>query len=153
MSKISKAYSKLEQEYEREPSSQEIAEYLETTAEKISETLINSGHYVSMDAPFTLGEENTLHDVLISDHDHPADYTLMMESLSEEIKRSLSALQDRQRQIIVWFFGLGDGRSMSLEEIGEKMNLTRERVRQIKDKALDRLKSFGNSDNLKVFVN
>jgi RNA polymerase primary sigma factor len=151
LSKISKAFSKLEQEFEREPSPEELADTLETTVDKISDTLSNSGRHVSMDAPFVQGEENTLLDVL--ENDNPdTDSMLIDESLSEEIKRSLSTLTEREREIIVLFFGLSTNHPLSLEEIGEKFNLTRERVRQIKDKALQRLRHTSRSKILKSYL-
>jgi RNA polymerase primary sigma factor len=151
LSKISKAFSRLEQEFEREPSPEELAETLETTVEKISDTLSNSGRHVSMDAPFVQGEENTLLDVL--ENDNPdTDSSLIDESLSEEIRRSLSTLTEREREIIVLFFGLSTNHPLSLEEIGEKFNLTRERVRQIKDKALQRLRHTSRSKILKSYL-
>lgn len=152
LSKISKAFSKLEQEYEREPSPEELADILETTVDKVSDTLSNSGRHVSMDAPFVQGEENTLLDVL-ENHDPDTDSTLIDESLSEEIKRSLATLTEREREIIVLFFGLGGvNHQLSLEEIGEKFSLTRERVRQIKDKALQRLRHTSRSRILKSYL-
>ncbi|HLR50630.1 MAG TPA: RNA polymerase sigma factor RpoD/SigA [Candidatus Sphingobacterium stercoripullorum] len=151
LSKISKAFSKLEQEYEREPSPEELAVNLETTVDKVSDTLSNSGRHVSMDAPFVQGEENTLLDVLEND-DPDTDRTLMNESLSEEIQRTLSTLTDREREIIILFFGLGRNHPLSLEEIGEQFNLTRERVRQIKDKALQRLRHTSRSKLLKSYL-
>jgi RNA polymerase primary sigma factor len=151
LSKISKAFSKLEQEYEREPSPEELADTLETTVEKISDTLSNSGRHVSMDAPFVQGEENTLLDVL-ENRDPNTDNSLIDESLSEEIKRSLATLTDREREIIVLFFGLGSNQPLSLEEIGEQFSLTRERVRQIKDKALQRLRHASRSRILKSYL-
>ncbi|MBC7567658.1 MAG: RNA polymerase sigma factor RpoD/SigA [Pedobacter sp.] len=151
LSKISKAFSKLEQEFEREPSPEELAEMLETTVDKISDTLSNSGRHVSMDAPFVQGEENTLLDVL-ENHEPNTDSSLINESLSEEIKRSLSTLTEREREIIVLFFGLSTNHPLSLEEIGEKFNLTRERVRQIKDKALQRLRHTSRSKILKSYL-
>ncbi len=151
LSKISKAFSRLEQEYEREPSPEELADTLETTVEKISDTLSNSGRHVSMDAPFVQGEENTLLDVLENDNPN-TDSNLIDESLSEEIKRSLSTLTEREREIIVLFFGLSTNHPLSLEEIGEKFNLTRERVRQIKDKALQRLRHTSRSKILKSYL-
>jgi RNA polymerase primary sigma factor len=151
LSKISKAFSKLEQEYEREPSPEELADMLETTVEKISDTLSNSGRHVSMDAPFVQGEENTLLDVL-ENKDPETDSNLIDESLSEEIRRSLSTLTDREREIVVLFFGLSTSQPLSLEEIGEKFNLTRERVRQIKDKALQRLRHTSRSKILKSYL-
>ncbi|HLS94298.1 RNA polymerase primary sigma factor [Sphingobacterium allocomposti] len=151
LSKISKAFSKLEQEYEREPSPEELADILETTVDKVSDTLSNSGRHVSMDAPFVQGEENTLLDVL-ENSDPDTDSLLIDESLSEEIKRSLATLTEREREIIVLFFGLGTNHQLSLEEIGEKFNLTRERVRQIKDKALQRLRHTSRSKILKSYL-
>ena len=151
LSKISKAFSKLEQEYEREPSPEELADILETTVDKISDTLSNSGRHVSMDAPFVQGEENTLLDVL-ENHEPNTDSNLINESLSEEIKRSLSTLTEREKEIIILFFGLGTNHQLSLEEIGEKFNLTRERVRQIKDKALQRLRHTSRSKILKSYL-
>jgi RNA polymerase primary sigma factor len=151
LSKISKAFSKLEQEYEREPSPEELADILETTVDKISDTLSNSGRHVSMDAPFVTGEENTLLDVL-ENHEPNTDFNLINESLSEEIKRSLSTLTEREREIVILFFGLGGSSPLSLEEIGEKFNLTRERVRQIKDKALQRLRHTSRSKILKSYL-
>ncbi|MFN8405952.1 MAG: RNA polymerase sigma factor RpoD/SigA [Sphingobacteriaceae bacterium] len=151
LSKISKAFSKLEQEYEREPSPEELADILETTVDKISDTLSNSGRHVSMDAPFVQGEENTLLDVL-ENKDPNTDSSLINESLSEEIKRSLSTLTEREREIVVLFFGLSTNHPLSLEEIGETFNLTRERVRQIKDKALQRLRHTSRSKILKSYL-
>ncbi|MES2448851.1 MAG: RNA polymerase sigma factor RpoD/SigA [Bacteroidota bacterium] len=151
LSKISKAFSKLEQEFEREPSPEELADILETTVDKISDTLSNSGRHVSMDAPFVQGEENTLLDVL-ENHEPNTDSNLINESLSEEIRRSLSTLTEREREIIVLFFGLSTNHPLSLEEIGEKFNLTRERVRQIKDKALQRLRHTSRSKILKSYL-
>lgn len=151
LSKISKAFSRLEQQFEREPSPEELADNLETTVEKISDTLSNSGRHVSMDAPFVQGEENTLLDVL-ENSDPNTDSNLINESLSEEIKRSLSTLTEREREIIVLFFGLSTNHPLSLEEIGEKFNLTRERVRQIKDKALQRLRHTSRSKILKSYL-
>jgi len=151
LSKISKAFSKLEQEFEREPSPEELADTLETTVDKISDTLSNSGRHVSMDAPFVTGEENTLLDVL-DNHEPMTDSNLINESLAEEIRRSLSSLTEREREIVVLFFGLGSSSPFSLEEIGEKFNLTRERVRQIKDKALQRLRHTSRSKILKSYL-
>lgn len=151
LSKISKAFSKLEQEYEREPSPEELADTLETTVDKISDTLSNSGRHVSMDAPFVNGEENTLLDVL-GNKEPNTDSLLIDESLAEEIKRSLSSLTEREREILMLFFGLGGSSPFSLEEIGEKFNLTRERVRQIKDKALQRLRHTSRSKILKSYL-
>ncbi len=151
LNKIRQAFSKLEQEYEREPSQAELAEILETTEDKISDSLSNSGRHVSMDAPFVQGEENTLLDVLQNNEPGTDDF-LMDESLSQEIMRSLVTLAEREREVIVLFFGLGNNYPLSLEEIGEKYNLTRERVRQIKDKALQRLRHTSRSNLLQSYL-
>ncbi|RKR80186.1 RNA polymerase primary sigma factor [Mucilaginibacter gracilis] len=151
LNKIRQAFSKLEQQYEREPSQAELADILETTEDKISDSLSNSGRHVSMDAPFVQGEENTLLDVLQNNEPTTDDY-LMEESLSQEIMRSLVTLAEREREVIVLFFGLGNNYPLSLEEIGEKYNLTRERVRQIKDKALQRLRHTSRSNLLQSYL-
>lgn len=151
LSKIRKAYSKLEQEYERQPSPEELADCLETTVEKISDSLNNSGRQISMDAPFVQGEENTLLDVMQST-DPTTDSSLMNDSLSMEIHRSLTTLSERDREVIVLFYGLGNNSPHSLEEIGERFNLTRERVRQLKDKALQRLKRSSRSQALQSYM-
>ncbi|EHQ27912.1 MAG: RNA polymerase sigma factor RpoD/SigA [Mucilaginibacter sp.] len=151
LNKIRQAFSKLEQQYEREPSQAELADILETTEDKICDSLSNSGRHVSMDAPFVQGEENTLLDVLQNNEPTTDDY-LMEESLSQEIMRSLVTLAEREREVIVLFFGLGNNYPLSLEEIGEKYNLTRERVRQIKDKALQRLRHTSRSNLLQSYL-
>ncbi|OKS86801.1 sigma-70 family RNA polymerase sigma factor [Mucilaginibacter polytrichastri] len=151
LSKIHKSASKLEQDLERQPTPEELANDLETTIEKISDSLANSGRHVSVDAPFISGEENTLLDVLQSS-DAGTDNDLMIDSLSQEIKRSLNVLAERDRQVIALFFGLNNNAAHSLEEIGEKYNLTRERVRQIKDKALLRLKQTSKANLLQSYL-
>jgi RNA polymerase primary sigma factor len=151
LSKIRKSSSRLEQQLERPPTPEEMAEDLETTAEKISDALSNSGRHVSVDAPFVTGEENTLLDVLQST-DAGTDSELMIDSLSQEIKRSLGILAEREKQVIVLFFGLNSTAAHSLEEIGEKFSLTRERVRQIKDKALMRLRQNSKSRLLQSYL-
>ncbi|WPU93245.1 RNA polymerase sigma factor RpoD/SigA [Mucilaginibacter sabulilitoris] len=152
LSKIHKAASKLEQEFERQPTPEELAEDLEISVDKISDSLSNAGRQISMDAPFIQGEENTLLDVLQST-DAATDTELMMDSLSQEIKRSLGILAERDREVIILFFGLGGYAAHSLEEIGEKFNLTRERVRQLKDKALMRLRHNSKSNLLQSYLN
>ena len=152
LSKIHKAASKLEQEFERQPTPEELAEDLEISVDKISDSLSNAGRKISMDAPFIQGEENTLLDVLQST-DAATDTELMMDSLSQEIKRSLGILAERDREVIILFFGLGGYAAHSLEEIGEKFNLTRERVRQLKDKALMRLRHNSKSNLLQSYLN
>lgn len=151
LSKISKAFSKLEQEYQREPSPEELATQLGTTVDKITDTLSNSGRHVSVDAPFIQGEENTLLDV-IENQDPATDSLLINEGLSEEIRRVLQTLSEREREIIISFFGLGSGEPESLEDIGERLDLTRERVRQIKDATLKKLKHVSRSKVLRTFL-
>jgi RNA polymerase primary sigma factor len=151
LNKIRKSSSRLEQQFERPPTPEELADDLETTAEKIADALSNSGRHISMDAPFVTGEENTLLDVLQS-QDAGTDSDLMIDSLAQEIKRSLGALADREQQVLVLFFGLNSVAAHSLEEIGEKFSLTRERVRQIKDKALSRLRQKSGSRSLQSYL-
>jgi RNA polymerase primary sigma factor len=151
LSKIRKSSSKLEQQFERVPTPEELAEDLETTVEKITDSLANAGRHLSFDAPFVTGEENTLLDVMQST-EAGTDSVLITDSLSQEIKRSLNILADRERQVIVLFFGLGSIAPHSLEEIGEKFSLTRERVRQIKDKALMRLRQNSKARLLQSYL-
>ena len=139
LNKIGKELSKFEQEHERRPSAEELAERLDIPVEKISDTLKVSGRHVSVDAPFVDGEDNSLLDVLPNDDSPMADSTLTQESLSKEVNRALDQLNPRERDILKMFFGIGC-QEMTLEEIGAKFDLTRERVRQIKEKAIHRLK-------------
>jgi RNA polymerase primary sigma factor len=140
--RINKAFSSLEQEYEREPSPEELAEVLEMDTDEVAATLGVAARHVSMDAPFAEGEDNTLIDVLENPNAESADAAIEHdESLRTEISRSLQTLTDRQKEVIRYFFGIGVDHPMSLEDIGEKFNLTRERVRQIKDKAINKLRS------------
>lgn len=152
LNKINKAFSALEQKFEREPSAEELSEVLEIPEEKISDTMRVSGRHVSMDAPFVQGEDNSLLDVLVN-HDSPrADTTLMNESLQKEIERSLSTLTERERDVVKLFFGIGMNHGLTLEEIGAKFDLTRERVRQIKEKAIRRLRHTSRSKLLKAYL-
>ena len=139
LNKISKELSRFEQENERRPSAEELAERLDIPVDKISDTLKVSGRSISVDAPFVEGEDNSLLDVLPNDDSPSADASLNQESLSKEVDRALRQLYDRERDILKMFFGIGCP-EMTLEEIGEKFDLTRERVRQIKEKAIRRLK-------------
>lgn len=139
LNKISKELSKFEQENERRPSAEELADRLGMPVDKISDTLKVSGRHISVDAPFAEGEDNSLLDVLPNEDSPMADQTLNQESLSKEVDRALKQLYDREREIIKMFFGIGCP-EMTLEEIGVKFDLTRERVRQIKEKAIRRLK-------------
>ncbi|AYL99012.1 sigma-70 family RNA polymerase sigma factor [Mucilaginibacter celer] len=152
LSKIHKAASKLEQEYERQPTPEELADNLEISVDKIADSMNNAGRQISMDAPFIQGEENTLLDVLAST-DAATDTEVMADSLSQEIKRSLGILAERDREVLMLFFGLGGNAPHSLEEIGEKFDLTRERVRQLKDKALMRLRHNSKSNLLQSYLN
>ncbi|MEO8146095.1 MAG: RNA polymerase sigma factor RpoD/SigA [Bacteroidia bacterium] len=152
LNKISKAYSKLEQEFEREPSADEIAKLLEIPTEKISDTMKVSGKHVSMDAPFVQGEDNSLLDVLENSDSPRADSMLLTESLQKEIDRSLNTLTEREREVIKLFFGIGMPHGLTLEEIGAKFDLTRERVRQIKEKAIRRLRHKSRSRLLKAYL-
>jgi RNA polymerase primary sigma factor len=151
LSKIRKAQSKLEQEFEREASPEELAESLETTADKIADSLRNSGRQVSVDAPFQQGEEGTLLDVM-HNSEPTTDSFLMHDSLKIELNRSLSKLAERDREVLVLFYGLQNSHTHTLEEIGEKLMLTRERVRQIKDKALLRIKHSSRSGALQSYL-
>ncbi|MBN8672943.1 MAG: RNA polymerase sigma factor RpoD/SigA [Chitinophagales bacterium] len=151
--RIQKAFSSLEQQFEREPSAEELAEVLEMDLEEVSATLgINSRH-VSMDTPLSEGEDSTLLDVLINPNAERTDGQLdHNESLKTEIDRSLKTLTERQKEVICYFFGIGVDHPMSLEDIGEKFNLTRERVRQIKDKAITKLKTNTRTRILRTYL-
>ena len=152
LGKINKALSKFEQENERRPSAEELAEELDIPFEKISDTIKVSGRHISVDAPFVEGEDNSLLDVLVNDDSPVADSTLINESLNKEIDRALdSMLAEREREIIKMFFGIGC-QEMTLEEIGDKFGLTRERVRQIKEKAIRKLRNNSKNKLLKVYL-
>ena len=151
LNKINKAFSRFEQENERRPSPEELADSLDLPAEKVADTLRVSGRHISVDAPFVEGEDNSLLDVLVNDDSPIADRTLINESLSTEVERALSTLPERERDIIKLFFGINT-QEMTLEEIGEKFGLTRERVRQIKEKAIRRLRHSSRSKLLKTYL-
>ena len=151
LNKINKAFSRFEQEHERRPSPEELAETLDLPAEKVADTLRVSGRHISVDAPFVEGEDNSLLDVLVNDDSPVADKTLINESLSTEVERALATLTERERDIIRLFFGI-NCQEMTLEEIGEKFGLTRERVRQIKEKAIRRLRHSSRSKLLKPYL-
>jgi RNA polymerase primary sigma factor len=153
LNKINKAFSRLEQEYERAPSAEELAEALEVPEEKIKESLNVAGRHVSVDAPLTTNEDGgTLIDVMVNTESERTDSALMNESLQREIERSLSTLTDKEREIIRLFFGIGMNHGLTLEEIGSKFNLTRERVRQIKEKAIRRLRHTSRNKLLKTYL-
>ncbi|CAN5871407.1 RNA polymerase sigma factor RpoD/SigA [soil metagenome] len=152
LNKITKSFSELEQKFEREPSPEEIAEVLELTTSEVVDTLKISGRHVSVDAPFVQGEENRLLDVLENEDEESPDTGLMNDSLRKEVQRALSTLTKREADVITLYFGLNGEHSLTLEEIGEKFNLTRERVRQIKEKAIRRLRHTSRSKALKPYL-
>ncbi len=151
LNKINKAYSKFEQENERKPSPEELADKLELPADKVADTMRVSGRHISVDAPFVEGEDNSLLDVLVNGDSPNADKALINESLAREIERALATLTERESDIIKLFFGIGC-QEMTLEEIGERFGLTRERVRQIKEKAIRRLRHTSRSKLLKSYL-
>lgn len=151
--RINKAYSALEQEFEREPTPEELAEVLNMETEEVAATLGVGGRHISMDQPLAEGEDNTLVDVMENPNAVATDEELdHNESLRLEITRSLKTLTDRQQDVICFFFGIGVDHPMSLEDIGEKFNLTRERVRQIKDKAITKLRTNNRCRQLRGFL-
>jgi RNA polymerase primary sigma factor len=152
LNKIGKAFSTLEQEFEREPSASELAEELDMSLYEVSDTLKISGRPLSMDAPFAQGEDNRLLDVIQDERQPAPDNELMKESLSREVERALSTLSEREAEVIRLYFGLGREHSLTLEEIGEKFKLTRERVRQIKEKAIRRLRHASRSKQLRAYL-
>jgi RNA polymerase primary sigma factor len=152
LNKISKTFSELEQKYEREPSPDELADVLEVTTNEVVDTMKISGRHVSMDAPFVQGEENSLLDVLENDSEETPDSSLMNDSLRREVQRALSTLTQREADVITLYFGLNGEHAMTLEEIGERFSLTRERVRQIKEKAIRRLRHTSRSKALKPYL-
>ena len=154
LTKISKAYRDLEQEYERKPTTEELAKILEMTAEEVAYSLQISARYVSMDAPLKSGDENknSLMDVLPNDNQPLPDNSLMKESLKNEITNVLSTLSAREAEVIRLSFGIGRNQKATLAEIGDRFNLTRERIRQIKEKALRKLRGSKRSDKLKAYL-
>ncbi len=151
--RISKAYSQLEQEFEREPTSEEIALLLDLETEEVAATIGAAARHVSMDQPFADGEEGSLIDVLENPNADSTDMHLTFKvSLSTEIDRSLSTLTERQKDVIRFFFGIGVDHPLSLEDIGERYSLTRERVRQIKDKAITKLRSTSRCKLLRTYL-
>ena len=151
LNKINKAFARFEQEHERVPSPEELAQELELPREKVTDTLRVAGRHISVDAPFADGEDNSLLDVLVNPDSPNADRGLINESLATEVERALETLTERERDIIRYFFGIGCS-EMTLEEIGEKFDLTRERVRQIKEKAIRRLRHSSRSNLLKSYL-
>jgi RNA polymerase primary sigma factor len=152
INKINKAYAHLEQEFEREPNIEEIADLLDISETEVKESLRNSGRHVSMDAPLVQDEDNNMYDVLRSEDAITPETGVMYESLRKEIERAISTLPQREADVIRYYFGLEGKHPMTLEEIGEKFDLTRERVRQIKEKAIRRLKHVSRSKILKSYL-
>lgn len=152
LNKINRTFSSLEQIYQREPSNEEVAEVLEVSIEEVANTLKMGGRHVSVNAPFVQGEEGSLLDVLENETEETPDSGLLADSLRKEVERSLSTLTQRERDVIVLYFGLNGEHANSLEEIAERFTLTRERVRQIKEKGLRRLKHTSRSKALKYFL-
>lgn len=152
LNKISKTFSELEQKYEREPSPDEMAEFLEIATSEVLDTMKISGRHISMDAPFANGEENSLLDVLENETEVTPDNMLMTDSLRREVGRALSTLTQREADVVALYFGLNGEQPLTLEEIGEKFALTRERVRQIKEKAIRRLRHTSRSKSLKPYL-
>src|SRR6187399_1761031 len=152
LNKISRAFSELEQKYEREPTTEELAKVLDMNPEEIESNQRISGRSISMNAPFVQGEENSLLDVLENDSEETPDQGLMNSSLRREVQRALSTLTQRESDVIALYFGLNGEHAMTLEEIGEKFSLTRERVRQIKEKAIRRLRHTSRSKALKPYL-
>jgi RNA polymerase primary sigma factor len=151
--RIQKAYSQLEQEFEREPSAEELAEMLELDVEEVSSTLGIGGRHVSVDTPLNEGEESTLLDILENPNAERAELNIEhKESLKQEIDRSMQSLTERQKEVICFFFGIGIDHPMSLEDIGQRFHLTRERVRQIKDKAITKLRTNSRSTSLRSYL-
>lgn len=151
ISQVHKTFSRLEQEYEREPTVEELADAMEKTAENVADIMSKSGRSLSLDAPFGAESENSLLEVL-SSGDRPTDDILLNESLSITVKDALARLAPREQTILVLFFGIGQPDPVTLEDIGARYGLTRERVRQLKDKALTRLRTFMKKDHLVKFL-
>ncbi len=152
LNKIGKKFSELEQQYEREPTAAELAEELDMTLSEVADTIKISGRHLSVDAPFAQGEDNRLLDVLQNETQPSPDQGLMSESLKIEVRRALSTLSEREAEVIRLYFGLDREHSLTLEEIGERFQLTRERVRQIKEKAIRRLRHTSRSKALRAYL-
>ncbi len=154
INKINRAFSELEQKYERPPSADELAEYLDCSTEEVKQSLANTGRHISMDAPLVEGDESSssMYDVLLNDSLPGPENELVVESLRKDIERSLSTLTQREGDVVRLYYGLNGKYPLTLEEIGERFDLTRERVRQIKEKAIRRLKHTSRSRMLKSYL-
>lgn len=152
LGKIHRALMMLEQKYEREPTNEEIASQLEMTAEEVAKNLELRNRHISMDAPFAQSEEGSLMDVMIDEDSTTPEESLMFDSLQIEVRRALNTLTQREREVVVYFFGLEGQAVLTLDEIGQQLGLTRERVRQIKEKAVRRLRHTNRSKTLKPYL-
>jgi RNA polymerase primary sigma factor len=152
LNKINRAFSELEQKFEREPSADELADALDLGQDEVRTTMGVAARHISVDAPFEDGEDNSLLDVLTNDDNRTDNDLAYRASLSKEVERSLGTLTERQRDVIVLYFGIGIDQCMSLEDIGDRFHLTRERVRQIKDKAINKLRANSRSKLLKSYL-
>ncbi len=154
LGKLSKAYRDLEQEFERKPTTEELAQVLDMNVDEVADTMQLYGRHVSMDAPLKEGDDNknSLGDILVNDQQPSPDGTLMKESLKQEVENVLSTLNEREAEVIKLYFGINSEHAATLEEIGERFNLTRERVRQIKEKALRSLRYASRSSSLKAYL-
>lgn len=152
LNKINKTLSKLEQDFERQPTAEEIANNLEITEEKVSDTMKISGRHVSVDAPFKDGEDHGLLDVLSSENSPNTDYNVMRDSLLKEIERSLKTLSERESEVVKLYYGIGMKHALTLDEIGDRFELTRERVRQVKEKAIKKLRQTSRSKLLRAYL-
>lgn len=152
LNKISKTFSQLEQQYEREPTAEELAEIMDVTPNEVRNTIKISGRHVSINAPFVQGESDTLLDVLEDESEEKPDSELVNESLRKEVQRALATLTEREADVIALYYGLNGKPAMTLEEIGERFNLTRERVRQIKEKAIRALRHKSRNKTLKTYL-
>lgn len=154
LGKLSKAYRDLEQEFERKPTTEELAQVLDMNVDEVADTMQLYGRHVSMDAPLKEGDDNknSLGDILVNEQQPSPDGTLMKESLKQEVENVLSTLNEREAEVIKLYFGINSEHAATLEEIGERFNLTRERVRQIKEKALRSLRYASRSSSLKAYL-
>lgn len=152
LNRLSRTFAELEQKFQREPSAEEVAEVMEVTIEEVEHTMRTAGKHISVNAPFVQGEDNNLLDVLESNSEATPDADLMIVSLKREVSRALSTLTIRESDVLSYYFGLGERNALTLEEIGEKFMLTRERVRQIKEKAIRRLRHTSRSRSLKTYL-
>jgi len=152
LTKVSKTFAELEQKFQREPSTEEVAEVIGVTTEEILDSLRIAGRHVSVDAPFSQGEEGSLLDVLADVNESNPESAMIAESLVQEVQRSLATLSTREAEVLSLYFGLNRKQSMTLEEIGDKFDLTRERVRQIKEKATRRLRHTSRNRTLKSYL-